>query len=263
MPVFLGTRLMNYAPAPDLLKDRVILVTGAGQGIGKSAALAYARHGATVVLLGRNQKRLDAVYDEIVDGGYPEPISLKLDLAKADDPQFAAMAQAIFEQFGRLDGILHNAARFEGLIPLQSQALEPWLHILRVNLAAPIALTRACWPLLTAAPDASVVFTSETHGHAPAAFWGAFAVSKAGMEAAVKIWSEELAPHPNLRMNTLVPGPVRSPQRLISHPAENREQLASIDSLMPVYLYLMGPDSRGRNGQVFEAQSTDLLQVKL
>lgn len=253
----------NYSPAPDLLKDRVVLVTGAGQGIGKCAALTYAQHGATVLLLGRSQKRLDALYDEIVDGGYPEPMALKFDLGKADDKQFEAMAQAIFEQLGRLDGILHNAARFEGLMPLQLQALEPWLGALRVNLAAPIALTRACWPLLTRAPDASVVFTSETHGHTPAAFWGAFAVSKAGLEAAVKIWAEELTPYPHLRMNTIVPGAVRSPQRLISHPGENREQLASIESLMPLYLYLMGADSQGQNGRTFEAQSADLLQVEL
>ncbi len=250
---------MNYVPAPDLLKDRVILVTGAAQGIGKSAALTYAKYGATVLLLGRKQKSLDTLYDEIMDAGYPEPMSLKLDLAKADDKEFTAMAEAIFKQLGRLDGILHNAARFEGLIPLELQAMEPWLNILRVNLVAPIALTRACWPLLTRAPDASVIFTSETHGHTPAAFWGAFAASKAGLEAAVKIWAEEITPHPNFRINGIVPGPVRSPQRLISHPAENRDQLASLESLMPLYLYLMGADSVGQNGRIFEAQSEDLL----
>ena len=245
---------MNYSPAPDLLKDRVILVTGAGQGIGRSAALAYAQHGATVLLLGRNQRRLDAVYDAIVDAGYPEPMALQLDLAQAGDDQLKALAQAIFEQLGRLDGILHNAARFDGLTPLELQPLDLWLGTLRVNLAAPAALTRACLPLLTRAPDSAVLFTSETHGHTPAAFWGAFAVSKSGLETLVKIWSEELTPHPHLRMNAIVPGPVRSPQRLISHPAENRELLAKPENLMPLYLYLMGPDSHGDNGRVFEAQ---------
>ena len=250
---------MNYSPTPDLLKDRVILVTGAGQGIGKIAAQTYAQHGATVLLLGRNQKRLDAVYDLIVDAGHPEPMALKLDLCSADDKQFEAMAEAIFGQLGRLDGLLHNAARFEGLLPLESQPLDAWLNILRVNLAAPVALTRACWPLLTRAPDASVIFTSETHGHTPKAFWGAFAVSKAGVEATLKIWADEITPHPNLRMNAIVPGPVRSPQRLMSHPAENRNQLASIESLMPLYLYLMGGDSHGECGRIFEAQTEDLL----
>ena len=245
---------MNYFPAPDLLKERVILVTGAGQGIGRSAALAYAQHGATVLLLGRNQRRLDAVYDAIVDAGYPEPMALQLDLAQAGDDQLKALAQAIFEQLGRLDGILHNAARFDGLTPLELQPLDLWLGTLRVNLAAPAALTRACLPLLTRAPDSAVLFTSETHGHTPAAFWGAFAVSKSGLETLVKIWSEELTPHPHLRMNAIVPGPVCSPQRLISHPAENRALLAQPESLMPLYLYLMGPDSHGDNGRVFEAQ---------
>lgn len=244
---------MNYTPAPHLLKDRVILVTGASQGIGKTAAIAYAQHGATVLLLGRNQKRLDAVYDEIVNAGYPEPMALKLDLAQTSDEQFKAMAQAVFEQLGRLDGILHNAARFEGLVPLALQTLDQWIDTLRVNLAAPVALTRACLPLLTRAPDSAVVFTSETHGHTPAAYWGAFAVSKAGLETVVKIWPEELTPHPHLRMNAIVPGPVRSPQRLISHPAENRAQLPTMESLMPLYLYLMGPDSRDENGRVFTA----------
>lgn len=250
---FLDKNAMNYTPAPDLLKDRVILVTGAGQGIGKTAAIAYAQHGATVLLLGRNQKRLDAVYDEIVNAGYPEPMALKLDLAQASDEQLKAMAQAVFDQLGRLDGILHNAARFEGLVPLELQTLDQWMGTLRVNLAAPVALTRACLPLLTRAPDSAVVFTSETHGHAPTAYWGAFAVSKAGVETVVKIWSEELTPHPHLRMNAIVPGPVRSPQRLISHPAENREQLPTMESLMPLYLYLIGPDSRDENGRVFTA----------
>ena len=250
---FLDKNAMNYTPAPDLLKDRVILVTGAGQGIGKTAAIAYAQHGATVLLLGRNQKRLDAVYDEIVNAGYPEPMALKLDLAQASDEQLKAMAQAVFDQLGRLDGILHNAARFEGLAPLELQTLDQWMGTLRVNLAAPVALTRACLPLLTRAPDSAVVFTSETHGHAPTAYWGAFAVSKAGVETVIKIWSEELTPHPHLRMNAIVPGPVRSPQRLISHPAENREQLPTMESLMPLYLYLIGPDSRDENGRVFTA----------
>ncbi len=244
---------MNYTPPPTLLKDRVILVTGAGQGIGKTVALSYAKHGATVLLLGRNQKRLDAVYDEIVNAGYAEPMALKLDLAQTSDEEFKAMAEAVFAQLGRLDGILHNAARFEGLVPIASQTLDQWLGTLRVNLAAPVALTRACLPLLTRASDSAVVFTSETHGHVPTAYWGAFAVSKAGIESMVKIWSEELTPHPQLRMNVIVPGPVRSPQRLMSHPAENREQLPTMESLMPLYLYLMGPESRDENGKVFTA----------
>ncbi len=245
---------MNYSPPSNLLNGRVILVTGAGMGIGKTAALSYAQHGATVILLGRNQKRLDAVYDEIVAHAYPEPMTLTLDLAQASDEDFQAMAQAIFEQLGRLDGILHNAARFDGLSPLEHQSLDQWMGTLRVNLAAPAALTRACLPLLARAPDSAVVLTSETHGHQPSAFWGAFAVSKWGLEALVTIWAQELAVHPNLRMNVLIPGPVRAPQRLISHPGETRESLPEASRLMPLYLYLIGPDSREHSGKIFEAK---------
>lgn len=246
---------MNYVAPPDLLKDKVILVTGAGQGLGKSIALAYAAHGATLLLLGRNQKRLDEVYDTIVAGGHAEPMALTLDLAQADDARFDAMADAIAGQLGRLDGIVHNAARFDGLTPLVSHTLERWLGTLRVNLAAPAALTRACLPLLSAAQAASVIFTSETHGHTPAPYWGAFAVSKAGLEVLVKIWAEELSPHPHLRLNAVIPGPMRSPQRLVSHPAEDRTHLPSTQSLVTPYLYLMGSDSAGETGRIWEAQA--------
>lgn len=245
---------MNYSPPLDLLKDRVILVTGAGLGIGKTAALAYAQHGATVILLGRNQKRLDAVYDQIIDCGYPEPMALKLDLATASDDDFQGVAQAVFDQLERLDGILHNASRFDGLAPLEYQTLDQWLGTLRVNLAAPAALTRACLPLLTRAPDSAVLLTSETHGHQPTAFWGAFAVSKWALEGLVTIWAQELSVHPNLRMNAVIPGPVRAPQRLMSHPAEDRKHLPEASRLMPLYLYLMGADSREHSGKIFEAQ---------
>jgi NAD(P)-dependent dehydrogenase (short-subunit alcohol dehydrogenase family) len=180
----------NYIPSKDLLKSRVILVTGAGQGMGRSAALAYAAHGATVILHGRNVKKLESVYDEIEAAGGAQPSIFPLDLEKAEDKDFAAIAQAIKLQLGRLDGILHNAALLFNLTPLEAQTLDQWLALLRVNLIAPFALTRACLPLLKASPDGSVVMTSDTHGHAPAAYWGGFAVAKAAIEALVKIQAQ-------------------------------------------------------------------------
>lgn len=247
---------MNSYQAPqDLLKDRVILVTGAGQGIGKTAAQTFAAHGATVILTGRNEKRLEAAYDAIADAGHPDPVIFPLDLEKATDKDFAAMAEAIEGQLGRLDGILHNAARLDALAPLELETLDQWLGTLRVNLAAPFALTRACLPLLKAAADASVVMTSETHGRKPTAFWGAFGVSKWGIEALVKTWAQELEITPQVRINALVPGPVQSPLRMKTHPAEVRETLPTAESLMPTYLYLMGPDSRGHSGEIFDAQA--------
>lgn len=248
--------MKNYQAPQNLLKDRVVLITGAGQGIGRTAALAFAAHGATVILHGRSLKKLEAVYDEIEAAGHPLPAIFPLDLNKAEDKDFAAMAAGIGEQLGRLDGILHNAAKIDRPQPLEDQPLEQWLQLLRVNLAAPFALTRACLPLLKAAPDASILMTSETHGHTPAAFWGGFAVAKSGVETLVKIWAQELEVHPNLRINAVVPGPVQSPQRTRTHPGERKENLPLPETLMPLYLYLMGQDSRGTSGQIIEAEKS-------
>ena len=246
--------MKDYQAPQDLLKDRVILVTGAGQGIGRVAALSLAAHGATVILHGRSVRKLEAVYDEIEAAGGPTPAIYPLNLEKAEEEKFAGLAAGIKQQLGRLDGILHNASRMDRPQPLQDQTLEQWLSLLRINLAAPFALTKACLPLLKASPDASVVMTSETHGHTPAAYWGGFAVSKAGLETLVKIWAQELEQLPNLRINALIPGPVQSPQRTISHPGQTADMLPAPEALMPLYLYLFGPDSRGVSGQILEAQ---------
>lgn len=246
--------MKDYQAPPDLLKDRVILVTGAGQGIGRTAALSFAAHGATVILHGRKVAKLEAVYDEIEAAGYPQAAIFPLDLEQAADKDFEAFAHAIEREFGRLDGLLHNAVQGQRLSPLENQKLDLWMQLLRVNLAAPFALTRACFPLLKLAPDASVVFTGESHGHAPVAYWGGFAIAKAGLETLVKIWADEWEMFPQLRINALIPGPVKSPQRTMTHPGETKDSLPNPENLMSHYLYLMGQDSRGISGQVLACQ---------
>jgi len=246
--------LLNYKPPADLLAGRVILITGSTRGIGRACALAFAAHGATVVLHGRHAKTLETVYDEITSKEGPEPAAVPLDLEKAGVREFDHLAYAVESQLGRLDGIVHNAAHLEKLSALEHQGIEEWQRTLRVNLIAPFALTQACSRLLRASPDASVIFTSETHAAKPAAFWGAYAVSKAGVEALAKIQAEEWSRFPHLRANAIVPGPVVSPARGRTHPAEVVSGLASVESLMPAYLYLIGPDSRGVTGKVFNPQ---------
>lgn len=236
------------------LQSRIILVTGAGQGLGRTAALTFAAAGATVILIGRKVSKLEAVYDEIVAAGAPQPAIFPLDLAKADEAGCTALAEAIFKEFGKLDGMLHNAARFDNLSPLEIQTAEQLKGMFQVNVVAPFLLTKACFPLLQRSKDASVIFTSTTAGHHPTAFWGAHAVTKSALETLAKVWSEEIGATPHIRMNTVIPGAVQSPQRRKSHPGESPESLPTAESIMPLYLYLMGHESTEVNGQVFEAQ---------
>jgi NAD(P)-dependent dehydrogenase (short-subunit alcohol dehydrogenase family) len=242
----------DYAPPQDLLQGRVILVTGAGQGLGRAVALDAADHGATVALLGRKLEKLESTYDAIGAAGGPEPALIPLDLAAAGTAEFEALANLVRRDLKRLDGIVHCASHFVPLGPLANQTLEQWTTLLKVNLAAPFALTRACLPLLAAAPDSSVVFTGETHGAHPLAYWGGFAVSKAGLTTLAAIWGEELAHKGKPRMNVLIPGPMGTPQRAQSHPGEDRAQLRPPKTAARALLYLLGPDSAGCNGLTVE-----------
>mgnify|MGYP003508334948 FL=1 len=246
--------MQNYVAAADLLNDRVLLITGASAGIGRVAALTCAAHGATVILLGRDNDKLNAVYDEIVAAGHPTPAILTLDLSQANAVSCREVANVIESTFGRLDGILHNAAVLGEITPLEMYDPDTWDFVMNVNLRAPFVLTQALLPLLKQSPDASVVMTTSSVGRRARAFWGAYAISKCGIEGLVQMLSDELAAISAIRVNAINPGGTRTNMRASAYPGENPETVKTPEELMPLYLYLLGPDSTGITGQSFDAQ---------
>lgn len=245
---------INYAPAADLLTGKTLLVTGAGDGIGRAAALSYASHGATVVLLGRTVAKLEAVYDEIESAGGPQAAIFPMDLSTVDNEQVAELAAAITESFGCLDGLLHNASVLGERRPIESATYAGWQEVMQVNVNAQFLLTRHLLPLLQAAPSASIVFTSSGVGRRGRAFWGAYAVSKFATEGFMQVLADELENTCNVRVNSLNPGATNTAMRRTAYPSEPPTDNPSPEDIMPAYLYLMGDDSLAVNGQALSVR---------
>lgn len=247
--------ITDYQAPTDLLRDRVILVTGAGDGIGRAAALSYARFGATVILLGRTIAKLEAVYDQIEEQKLPQAAIYPMNLEGAAVKDYEEMAQRIEHEFGRLDGILHNAAELGVLTPMQQYEPEMWYRVLQVNLTAPFLITRACLAQLNRAPDASVLFVSDRVGRRGHAYWGAYGVAKFGLEGLMQMFAEETETHTKIRFNSIDPGAVLTRMRRSAFPAEDPAELPTPEHIMAPFLYLMGPDSKGVTGKQFDAQA--------
>lgn len=244
----------NYQAPAGLLQDRVILVTGAGDGIGRVAARTFASHGATVILLGRTLAKLESAYDEIEAAGAPQPAIVTLELSTATTADYQQLAETIEREFGRLDGILHNAAVLGDITPVEMYDPDTWDFVMNTNLRSPFLMTQALLPLLKQSPDASIVFTTSSVGRRARAFWGAYAVSKAGIENLSQMLADELRNISAIRVNCVNPGATRTRMRASAYPGENPQSLKTAEDLMPLYLYLMGPDSRGTSGESLDAQ---------
>ena len=244
----------DYESGAELLRNRIILITGATDGIGRALALRAAEIGARVILHGRNVKRLEEVYDEIdaIDGALRPSIAV-LDLAIADGDAYTSLANSIEQEFGRLDGLVHNAGILGSRHSIEQYDAAEWQQVMHVNLTAPFALTQVLIPLLRQSQNPSVIFTSSGVGRVGKAFWGAYAVSKFGTEGLSQILSNENK-HTGMRVNCVNPGPVRTKMRLAAYPAEDRDALKRPQDILPTYLYLLGPDSQKVTGQSLDAQ---------
>jgi NAD(P)-dependent dehydrogenase (short-subunit alcohol dehydrogenase family) len=246
--------MFDYQAPEQCLKDRIIVVTGAGDGIGKAAAISYATHGATVVLMGRTQEKLEAVYDAIESLGGPQPAIVPINLETATEHDYIELTNIIDQEFGRVDGLLHNAGLLGLRTPIESYDPVTWEQVMKVNVHAPFLLTQNLMPLLQRSEDASVIFTSSGVGRTGRAYWGAYSVSKFATEGMMQVLADEVSSVSNIRVNCINPGATRTAMRAYAYPAEDPNTLPTPEEILPVYLYLMGSDSKGINGKSLDAQ---------
>jgi len=244
----------DHVPSPDELAGRVIAVTGASGGIGRAVALACAAHGAEVILLGRNEKRLEAVHAEIGARKAPEAAIAVLDLENGIARDYDAVADAVLERYGRLDGLLHNAGLLGMLSPIEHYDVPTWCRVLHVNVTAAFALTQVLLPALKQSADAAVLFTTSSVGRRGRAYWGAYAVAKFAVEGLAQVLADELENVSHVRVNALNPGRARTAMRRQAYPAEDADTLPLPESLTAAYIALLGPASRGVTGRTFDAQ---------
>ena len=236
------------------MRGRVVLVTGAGDGIGRAVSLALARAGAEVILLGRTVRKLEAVHAEIGALGGPEASIVPLDLERALAADYEAAAEAIDKRYGRLDGLLHNAALLGTLTPIEQYDVPTFMRVMHVNLTAAFVLTRQLLPLLRASKDGAVLFTSSGVGNRGRAYWGAYSISKFAVEGFAQVLSQELEGTSQVRVNVIDPGKVRTAMRRQAYPSESPESLPTAESLAATYIALLGPASQGVTGQRFATQ---------
>jgi NAD(P)-dependent dehydrogenase (short-subunit alcohol dehydrogenase family) len=246
--------LENFQPGPSLLSDRVILITGASSGLGRALAIECARAGASVILSGRNPAKLERLYDEIETLGAAQPAIAVLDLATATAVDYDALATVIGREFGRLDGIVHAAGLLGDRTPLEQYDVPTWCKVLHVNLTAPFILTQVLLSNLRKSEDASVIFVSSGVVKQSRPFWGAYAVSKMGLESVRSLFAEELEGEKNIRINSVNPGRMRTAMRAAAYPGEDPNTVPLPESVSGTFLYLLSAQGRAIDGQFLEAQ---------
>ena len=231
------------------LDDRIILITGAGDGIGKAVALACAERGATVILLGRTVHKLEQIYDEIKINGWPEPAIYPMNLEGAAASDYDDLNTNIDKEFGRLDGLFNNAGWLGASTPIENYDIELWYKVMQVNLNAPFMLTRACIPLLRKSSSARIVFTGDDKS---SAYWGAYGVAKAGQLSFMQILADELESK-NIPVNAVIPGPIRTRFRTMAYPAEDMRKLTRPEEITDAFVYLLS-DAISETGKTFKPE---------
>jgi NAD(P)-dependent dehydrogenase (short-subunit alcohol dehydrogenase family) len=236
------------------LSGRVIAITGCTGGLGRAIALASARAGADLILIGRNVQKLQGLHAEIEQFAAGRALMAPLDLEKSGANDYDALADAVLARYGRLDGLVHCAALLGSLTPIDQYDVPLWARVMQVNVTAAFALTQVLLPALRKSADASVIFTSSSVGRKGRAYWGAYAVSKFAVEGLMQTLADELSGNSTVRVNSINPGPVRTMMRRQAYPSENIESLPLPETLVGPYLQLLGPRGAGTTGQALNCQ---------
>jgi len=245
----------EYVATRDLLEDRTILITGAGAGIGSELSVTAAACGATVILLGKTISHLEKTYDRIMALERARPSIYPMDLLGAAPQDYSELAGILEREFGVLDGLVHNAGILGDRSPLEHYDPIVWQKVIQVNLTAPFLLTQACLPLLKNSPDASVIFASSGVGRRGRAYWGAYSVSKFGLESLSQILADECETNTCIRSNCVNPGATRTAMRKVAYPGEDPQSIKSAKEILGPYLFLLGPDGKGVSGVSLDCQA--------
>ena len=243
-----------YNAPKNLLKDKVILVTGGGSGIGRQAGLTFAAFGAEVILLGKNSSNLNETYSLFEKNNLKKPILQAIDFEIAEEEDFKKISEEVLKEFGKLDGLLNNASILGTKTSIQNYDIKEWRRVSKINFESSLLLTRSLLPVLEIPDNSSIVFTSSGVGRKGKAYWGAYAISKFATEGLVQILSEELEKTSGIRVNAINPGAVRTKMRAEAFPAEDPKTLKNPKEVMNAYLFLMGKDSLDLSGRSIDAQ---------
>ena len=246
--------LFKYSPQADLLKDKVIMISGSSSGVGKEAAITFAKFGSQTILLARNNDLLEETYNFFIKKNIRKPMLHTLDFNKAEEKDYIALSEAVIKEYGKLDGLLNNAGILGDKSPIENYGIKKWREVMKVNLESSFLLTKSLIPVLKRPNHSSIIFTSSGVGRKGKAYWGAYAISKFAIEGLVQILSEELKKTSGIRVNAINPGRVQTKMRAEAYPAEDPTTLPSPREVMNAYLFLMGDDSLGISGKSIDAQ---------
>lgn len=244
----------QWQPSDTELANKTVLITGAGGGIGRAVALACAKVGAEVLLLGRNEAGLEAVYDDILSAGGREAGIIPLDLNTTDAARYEALAEQLTEANISLDGLVHNASVLGERRLLAQTSPASWQEVMQVNVSSTFLLTRALMPLLTHAAPSSIILTSSGVGRRGKAYWGAYAVSKFATEGYMQVLADELRVTSQIRVNSLNPGAVNTKMRRMAYPGEQPDTNPSPEALTDHWVYLLSDASQSLQGETLSAQ---------